>query len=333
MFIPGWRSDDSLAEDVIKYLPQLSQETGNQVYALQGGKCPSGSVKYVSVQGMLNNLSQQGILSGCHDLVASSSGNTAIAGGHKLKGTGISLHAVMDPRMTDWRKQALRDLDVHLIEVKQPDPVRGYLGARLRAVEEFVKATPGAVDLDQYANCGALNGHYQVTGPLIWRFMRGKIDAFVAPIGTGGTFGGTAFYLLRKSPSVITVPVDYEGSAVISGQPGPHLLTGIGAHFACANAVFAYRAVSGASPQIVGDQEAIEALHWLRDVEGIGAGGSSGAAVVAVRRLSRRIQNSRIVVVFPDGDEPYQDTLFNHAWLKEQGITIRQKQKEVAYAA
>jgi cysteine synthase len=325
-------SGDGTLNHLIEYLPQFSRQTGNEVYALQGALLPSGSVKYISVLGMLNEMRQQGVLKGCRHLVASSSGNTVQAAAYQLRGTGIHVHAVIDPRTTEWRKQALRALDVDLIEVSEPDPIRGYLGARLLAVENFLQTTQASVDLNQYTNCGALNGHYQVTGPWIWRYMKGQIDVFVAPIGTGGTFGGTAFYLSQKSPSVITMPVDCEGSAVICGRPGPHLLTGIGAHFACENARLAYRAVRGAAPQVVNDQDAIEELHWLRDVEGIHAGGSGGAALFAVRRLSRRICNRRVVVIFPDGHEAYQDTLFSPSWLTEHNIRVGQRCAEVASA-
>jgi cysteine synthase len=308
--------------EALRYLPILSREIGADVYAVLGGTLPSKSIKYISVLGMLNYLRQSGVLAGCKDVVASSSGNTAEAAGHLLKDTRFVFHAVVDPRLTERKRQALRQLGVDLIEVKEADPVTGYLGARLSAVRKYIEAMPGAVDLDQYSNIGALNGHFEVTGPWLWEQMRGRIDLFVAPIGTGGTFGGTAYFLLRTNLRIMTVPVDCEGSAIFGGQAGPHLVTGIGAHFPCENVKLAYRAVRGAAPEIVCDAAAIDAMHWLKEFEGIGTGGSGGAALVAVRRLARQARGGKIVVILPDGDEQYLDTLFNETWLQERGIRV-----------
>ena len=176
----------------------------------------------------------------------------------------------------------------------------------------------GADALDQYSNPGALLAHSQITGPWIWRSLQGNVDAFVAALGTGGTFGGTARYLLRCNPSLRSVAVDCRGSVLIYGRQEPHLLTGIGAALVSSNVRLAYEAIRGAAPRVVDDQTAFRRARWLRQVEGIGTGGSGGAVIEAAIGLKREITDKNIVVILPDGERDYMCSVHNSEWMREQ---------------
>lgn len=310
---------------LIQPLPVLSEAVGNDVWVLLGKALPAGSTKFISVVGMLNRLYVQGVLRNCKDLALSSSGNTAIAVAQSVYGTGVQLHAVVDPRTAPGKLEELMRWRAEVVMVEHPHPEGGWLGARLEEVGRLVRTVPGAVDVDQYHNVGALEAHYEFTGNFLWRALAGNIDVAVAPIGTGGTCGGTFYRLRELNPAIKTVAVDCEGSAVLGGSPRPHLLTGIGAQFACANVSRAYGSMVGLPPEVIGDAEAFRETHWLFKHEGICVGGSSGAAIAAVRRISGKVSGKRIVAILPDGGETYQETIFNSSWLARHGINTNNK--------
>jgi cysteine synthase len=304
----------------LEYLDGLSRLTGNKFYALRGGAFPSGSVKYVSVVGMLQHMMNLGNLRGVKDVYASTSGNTGMAAAMICREMGLRFHAVIDPRTTSEQRMELVELGADLIEVNEQDPEVGFVGARIRKVQELVRGKPEAIDLDQYGNPGALLGHYELTGPWLFEQMDGRIDVLICAIGTGGTFGGIAHYLIRRIPHIITVPVDCLGSRVIYGKPEPHLLTGIGAAFIPLNALRAYGAVRGTRPCVVTDRDAFLAARWLRETEGIGVGGSGGAVLVAAMALSSQIAKRRFAIIFHDDDRRYASTIFNDDWMKSKGF-------------
>jgi len=301
-------------------LPEFSRKVGNTVHGIRGSVLPSGSLKFVSVLGMLMHLARSIGSRQIQHVVASTSGNTGNAAADIFQGTSTRFHAVIDARTPPGKKDDLVRRGAEIVEVRQPDPT--WIEARLRRTSELVKTLPGAIDLDQYANPGALAGHFSFTGPLIWESERGQIDIFVAPIGTGGISGGTSHFLRRMNPRIATVPVDCEGSVVLGRTSGPHLLTGLGAHIRCTNALRAYTAMAGMKPHIVTDTAAFREAHWLREHDGVWVGGSSGAALAAISEISREVQGRRIFVALVDGGESYAETIFNPAWLANQGLVI-----------
>ncbi len=312
--------------NLIQPLPVLSLEVGNEVFALLGRTLPSGSTKFISVLGMLTEFHKLGVLRGCKNMVVSSSGNTGIAAAECLYGSGIRLHVVVDPRTALGKFEELSRWDAEVVLVEAPDEKSGWLGARLQRVQQLCQRLPDAVDLDQYGNIGALEAHYEFTGNFVWRQLQGRIDVAIAPIGTGGTAGGTFSRLRELSPVIKTIAVDCEGSGLMGGTPRPHLLTGIGAQFACTNVLRAYSSMTGFPPQIIGDEDAFRESHWLLRHEGISVGGSAGAAVAAVRRVSRRLAGQRMLIILPDGGEAYRETIFNPLWLLEHGLNINSKE-------
>jgi cysteine synthase len=305
---------------LVVYLPETSRKTGNRVWAFLGGLLPTGSLKFISALGALAHLGSINSNREIKNVIASTSGNLGLAGAALLQNTSIAFHAVVDVRTPVHKLEQLRQYGAIVDVVEEPDPT--YIDARLKKVAALVSRLPAAVNLDQYANPGAPEAHFTFTGPFLWAARKGQIDALVAPIGTGGTFGGVAHFLAQMNPRIRRVPVDCEGSIVLGGPMGPHLLTGMGAHIRCTNALRAFSAVGGSRPRIIGDTAAFRAAHWVHKNDGIWVGGSSGAALAAVDDLSREIQGKDIVVICPDGGAGYVDTVFDSSWLDQHGIKI-----------
>ncbi len=223
-FFPEYPSRTSL---LIKHLPSLSQWAGrgHQIFALQGSEFPTESVKWVSVQGMLAHLHNTVGLDRIETIYGSTSGNTGIAAAQICRDLGITFVGIVDNKIESEKVNKIRLSGGKVIKVA------GGVHERIRLSSRLARVDPTGVDLDQYNNPGALAGHFQITGPLIWSALKGKVDSIVVAIGTGGTFGGIAAYLTQKNPQLITVPVDAKGSMIIDGVSAPRYLTGIGCSF------------------------------------------------------------------------------------------------------
>lgn len=287
---------------------------GNQIFALLGETFPTGSVKFVSVLGLMTHLENTGAL-GPHvrRVFSSTSGNTGLAAASLCANRGIEFYAVVDARIEAEKVAALVAAGAQVVRVG------GDVLERVRVAKEMARADPYGIDLDQYGNPGALLGHFQFTGPAIWQAMRGQVDAIVVALGTGGTFGGIAAFLTQQKPDLITVPVDAYGSALIHGKVSRRLLTGVGCGFVPENVRRAYRFIRSA-PYVANDGESFQAARWLREHEGIGVGGSGGAVLRAGLDLARRVDGKRIVLVFHDGAEAYQSTVFADDWMSANGF-------------
>ena len=186
------------------------------------------------------------------------------------------------------------------------DGKKGMAGAIERALE-LREEIPGAVILGQFENAANAKAHFETTGPEIWKQTDGKVDIFVAGVGTGGTITGTGRFLKGHNPKVKIVAVEPAGSAVLSGEPkGPHGIQGIGAGFV---------------PEVldtdiydeiikITEEEAYEAGRRLATTEGILVGISSGAALKAAEELAKQEENAgkTIVVLLPDSGDRYLST-------------------------
>jgi cystathionine beta-synthase len=188
----------------------------------------------------------------------------------------------------------------------------------------LARETPNCFFPDQHNNRDNNEAHYLGTGPEIWEQMEGRIDFFVAGIGTGGTIGGTARFLKEKDERIQVVAVDPVGSVFYEYfhrqkkvAPGPYLLEGLGDEFLIHCADFS---VIDDMFQ-VSDKQAFLAARELARREGILAGGSSGAALWGVRQLAKKInRKARIVTIFADGASRYLSTIYNDEWLREKGM-------------
>lgn len=263
---------------------------------------PAGSVKDRAALAMVENAEKNGFLSPGMTIVEPTSGNTGIALALVSAIKGYKLILVMPETMSLERRRLASAYGAEIVLTPGEKGVKG-------AVEEACKMAVDCnyVMLKQFENPVNPESHYCSTGPEIWDATAGDIDAFVAGVGTGGTFTGTARYLKEKNPSIRFVAVEPENSAVLSGgSAGAHGLQGIGAGF-----VPAVMDVSLVSEVVrVTDDEAVRTARDAAAKEGLLVGISSGAALHAALNLSRRpdFNGKTIVVLLPDTGERYLST-------------------------
>lgn len=261
---------------------------------------PLSSVKDRAAFYMIKDAQEKGLLKSGSTIVEPTSGNTGISLAYigKLKGYKVIL--TMPETMSVERRKLLELLGAQL--VLTPGPL-GMKGAVAKA-EEILKETPDAFMPDQFSNPANARAHFETTGPELWSALEGKIDIFVAGVGTGGTITGAGGYLKAKNPSVKLVAVQPAASPVLTGgAPGPHKIQGIGAGFV------PKLLKTELIDEIINitDAEAFDGAQMLRGKEGLFCGISAGAAYKAAAQIAARAENKgkNIVVVLPDTGERY----------------------------
>lgn len=289
-------------------LVKLNRVTGGNVYAKIEARNPSFSVKCRIGANMVWDAEKSGVLTKDKELVEPTSGNTGIALAFVAASRGYKLTLTMPSTMSLERRKLLKALGANLVLTEGP---KGMKGAIAKA-QEIVDSDPSKyVMLQQFDNPANPEIHEKTTGPEIWQATDGKVDIFVAGVGTGGTLTGVSRYLKNtQGKAVLSVAVEPSDSPVITqakaGQeltPGPHKIQGIGAGFIPGNLDLDLVDVV----EQVGNDEAMEMAHRLMREEGILAGISSGAAVVAAKRLAEKPENAdkTIVVILPSSAERY----------------------------
>lgn len=264
---------------------------------------PAGSVKDRVALAIIEDAEARGALKPGATIIEPTSGNTGVGLAMVATIKGYHLMLTMPETMSIERRNLLKALGA---EIVLTDGLTGMAGSIAKA-QELRASIPGSIILQQFENPSNAQIHTLTTGEEIWTDTDGKVDVFVAGVGTGGTICGVARALKKHNPDVYIVAVEPESSPVLEGGvEGPHRIQGIGANFI--PAIYDASVVDEVLP--VPDDEAIRGGRELASTEGLLAGISSGAAVYAARLLAQRLDfaDKKIVVLLPDTGERYLST-------------------------
>ena len=309
---------DAVGETPLVRLNKISRGLRPTVLAKLEMLNPGGSVKDRIGLRMIEAAERAGLLKPGGTIVEPTSGNT----GHGLAIAaairGYKCIFVMPDKMSQEKISLLRAYGAEVVitpTAVAPDSPESYYRVADRLTEEI----PGAFQPNQYFNEDNPAAHEATTGPEIWRQTDGRITAFIAGVGTGGTITGVARFLKKQNPDILVVGADPEGS-IFSGDVHPYLTEGIGEDFwprtLDPSTVDRYVRVT--------DRDAFRMARRITREEGILVGGSSGTAVVAAVEVARELgPDDVVVVILPDNGRNYLSKLYSDAWLLQYGLTER----------
>lgn len=275
----------------------------SEVYAKLECFNPSGSVKDRIAHAMIEKAEKDGRLKAGATIVEPTSGNTGIGIAAAAAARGYRAILVMPETMSLERRKLIQ---AYGAEIVLTEGSKGMKGAIAKA-ESIVSVTAGAMILSQFENLENPASHERTTGPEIYETLGGKVDLFVAGVGTGGTLSGVGAYLKKENAEISVIAVEPSGSPVLTkGVPGVHKIQGIGAGFipTTLNKEIYDEVIT------VTDEEAFEAAREFAKQEGILVGISSGAALHAASVLAKKEENveKNIVIILPDTGERYLST-------------------------
>lgn len=295
--------EETIGNTPLVHLRRLSPSAKSNIFAKMESFNPMSSVKDRIARQMIQDGFQTGRITPQTVLIEPTSGNTGIGLAFLSAAYKIRLILTMPDSMSLERRLLIQAFGAELVLTPASEGMKGAI----EKAEEIHKEIPGSVILGQFTNPANPKAHEKYTGPEIWRDTEGKVDIFIAGVGTGGTLTGAGRFLKEKNPDIKIVAVEPTSSPMLgSGQAGPHKIQGIGAGFI---------------PEIldrslidqiieVSDQNAFQTTRNLAKKEGILAGISSGAALFAALQLAEQPAHAgkNIVVVLPDHGERYLST-------------------------
>ena len=281
-----------------------------EIYAKLEFLNPGMSVKDRIGVGMIARAERDGLLKKGGTIIEPTAGNTGV--GLALAGVRMGYRVILcvPDNFSTEKQEIMRALGGEVVLTPGAGGIRGAIDK----AEEMARSIPNSYVPQQFRNVFNSESHYETTGPEIWQQMDGRVDAWVAGAGTGGTFTGTAKFLREKNPAVYCAVVEPQGSVIGGGQAGPHEVEGIGSSFlppvldmSLANEVIT-----------VHDPEAFAMVGRLAAEEGVLGGSSSGANVAAALQVARRLgKGKRVVTIIPDAAERYMSKGIFSKWKKK----------------
>ena len=297
---------DLIGNTPLVELNKFSQEKGidTPIIAKVEFFNPGGSVKDRIAFAMIEDAEQKGLLKPGATIIEPTSGNTGVGLALVSAVKGYKLILTMPETMSIERRNLVKAYGAEVILTPGKDGMPGAI----RTAEELRDKTPGSIILQQFENAANPAKHYATTGPEIWRDTDGKVDIFVAGVGTGGTISGTGKYLKEQNPNIKVIAVEPKSSPVLNGgKSGPHKIQGIGAGFVPKT----YNAQVIDEVFDVENDDAILTGREIARQEGLLVGISAGAALFAAGEIARRLENKgkKVVVILPDTGERYLSTV------------------------
>jgi cysteine synthase len=259
---------------------------------------PGGSIKDRIARAMIEDAEKRGLLAPGGTVVEPTSGNTGVALAMIAAVKGYRCLIVMPEGYGHVKAKLMKAFGATVIRTPSADLMSGAI----ERARKITAATPGAYMPNQFSNPVNSRAHYETTGPEIGKALGGPVDAFVAGVGTTGTFMGVARFLRERAPKLLRVAAEPQGSILGGGEKGPHVVEGIGLSFF--PEILDRRQID--EVVTISDAEAFETCRRLAREEGLLAGGSSGVAAAASLRIARRLgPDKTVVTIFPDGAERY----------------------------
>lgn len=295
-------------------LERIFEDAQFHLFAKLEGFNPAGSIKDRTAFHIIGKAMEEGRLKPGMTVIESSSGNMGIGLAQACGYFGVNFICVVDSKTTKQNIEVLSVYGAEIDLVTEPDPFTGeFLQARLSRVKELLQVIPNSFWPDQYSNINNVMAHYQTMQEIVTELGE-QVDYLFCAASTCGTLRGCVEYLREQCLSTKVVAVDAIGSVIFGGQKGKRLIPGHGA------AVRPYLFRPGLADECVhvSDLECVIGCRRLITQESILAGGSSGAALMAVERLKHKIPDrATCVVIFPDRGDRYLDTIYSEAWVEE----------------
>src|SRR3984957_7008460 len=279
-------------------LARLAPEPGAAVFAKLEFLNPGGSIKDRAALGMILDAEARGLLHTGSTIIEATAGNTGV--GLALIGVnrGYKVLLFVPEGFAEEKCILMRGFGAEVVRTPEDE---GMAGA-IKQARAAGAAIEGSFTALQFENQSNPQFHHDTTAEEIWEQMEGRVDGFVAGVGTGGTFSGIARFLKEKNPAVVTVAVETEGSILQGGAPGKHRVEGIGVHFVPKTF---HREVCDRVAMVT-DADAFGMVKRLAAEEGLVGGSSSGAAVFAAVALAQELgAGKRIATILPDSAERY----------------------------
>ncbi len=298
---------------------RLARGVKAPVYAKLEYLNPGGSVKDRIGLRMVEAAEREGLLKKGGTIVEPTSGNTGVGLAMVAALRGYKTVFVMPDKMSAEKIALLKAYGADVI-VTPTNVARESPDSYYSVADRLTREIPGAFQPNQYFNQNNPLSHYETTGPEIWRQTGGKIDVFIAGVGTGGTITGVARYLKERNPQITIVGVDAEGSLFTGTEVKPYKVEGVGEDFIPGTVDLGLIDAW----ETVGDRESFLMCRRMAREEGVLIGGSCGLALAGALRYARKVKGDKVVVVLlPDSGRGYLSKIYNDDWMRDQGFIDR----------